>query len=219
MTMPDDHPSIARLLESARLATLISSSPITDYAGVGRALDVSSAVITNWKARGVSKDGAIKAAKQWHCTVAWILDGERSPEGRMNEDAPVLSKSTLAELRSSLDLLDAGDMIKYALLAEIDRLTAALEKANEAARIARPVAMETNSERRLRKLKVLCEAHGAADVAEKAELSLDYLKQILAGVKLPAKGDNSRSERALGDTSARAIEEAYGLGRGWFDNG
>jgi hypothetical protein len=106
-------------------------------------------------------------------------------------------------------------MIKFALLAEIDRLTAALEKA----KIARNGAMETNSERRLRKLKMLCETHGAADVAEKALLSLDYLKQILAGVKLPAKGDNSRSERALGDTSARAIEDAYGLGRGWFDNG
>ena len=80
-TMSDVHPSIQRLLLAAQLATAKSSEPITDYPGVGYALGASAAVITNWKARGVSKQGAIKAAARWHCTVAWILDGKGSPLG------------------------------------------------------------------------------------------------------------------------------------------
>lgn len=34
-----------------------------------------------------------------------------------------LSAGTLAELRSTLDALDAADLVKHALLAEIDRLS------------------------------------------------------------------------------------------------
>lgn len=34
-----------------------------------------------------------------------------------------LSAQTLAELRSTLDMLDSADLIKFALLAEIDRLS------------------------------------------------------------------------------------------------
>jgi hypothetical protein len=79
--------------------------------------------------------------------------------------------------------------------------------------------VETNNERRLRKLKLLCSTHGLANVAGKAGLKPVYLEQIIKGVKLPPKKeDGSRSERALGDSAARAIEEAYQLGRGWFDN-
>lgn len=78
--------------------------------------------------------------------------------------------------------------------------------------------VETNNERRKRKLAELCEIHGITDVAKVAKLSPVYVEQILKGVKLPEKGDGSRSERALGETAARAIEEAYELGRGWFDN-
>lgn len=79
--------------------------------------------------------------------------------------------------------------------------------------------VETNSERRLRKLKLLCATHGQTKVAEAAGLKPIYLDQILKGVLLPPKkGDGSRSERALGDTAARAIEAAFLLGRGWFDN-
>jgi hypothetical protein len=80
--------------------------------------------------------------------------------------------------------------------------------------------METNDERRLRKLKELCSAKGGhVSVAQTAGLKPVYLDQIIKGVTLPPKkGDGSRSERALGNTAARAIEEAYQLGHGWFDN-
>lgn len=38
------------------------------------------------------------------------------------------SPQTLAELRSTLDMLDASDLVKFALLAEIDRLHDALDR-------------------------------------------------------------------------------------------
>jgi hypothetical protein len=79
--------------------------------------------------------------------------------------------------------------------------------------------VETNNERRLRKLTNLCSAHGGpAAVAKRSGLNPASLRQILNGIELPRKLDGSRSERGLGDPAARAIEEAYDLGRGWFDN-
>lgn len=78
--------------------------------------------------------------------------------------------------------------------------------------------METNDERRLRKLRELCDRHGVDDVAVKAGLSPPALRQIVKGTLLPAKKGGDRAPRSLGNESARAIEAAYGLPRGWFDN-
>ena len=78
--------------------------------------------------------------------------------------------------------------------------------------------VETHDERRLRKLQALCNQHGVDQVAVHAELSPAALRQIIKGTMLQPKKDGTRKPRALGDDSARAIELAYGLGRGWFDN-
>jgi len=79
--------------------------------------------------------------------------------------------------------------------------------------------METNDERRRRKLTDLVNEHGIEKVAEAAGLSAQYLDQIIKRRLLPPKrGDGSRSERTLGDSAARAIEGALLLERGWFDN-
>ena len=80
------------------------------------------------------------------------------------------------------------------------------------------VAMETSDERRKRRLASLCEQHGGVRaVAELSGVAWATLDQILKGTLLPAKGDGTRSPRALGDANARAIEDAMDLGRGWFD--
>jgi hypothetical protein len=80
--------------------------------------------------------------------------------------------------------------------------------------------METNAERRKRKLAVLATEHGGLEViAQRAELSAESLVQVVKGTLLPPKrGSTDRSPRALGDSAARAIEGAFNLGRGWFDN-
>lgn len=77
--------------------------------------------------------------------------------------------------------------------------------------------METANERRKRKLDWLCKKHGLAVVAEKSGLADAYLDQILKGALLPKKADGTRSARSLGDSAARAIEDAMHLGEGWFD--
>jgi hypothetical protein len=78
--------------------------------------------------------------------------------------------------------------------------------------------METNDERRRRKLSALCERHGGVRaLAELTGVAWATLDQILKGTLLPKKDDGTRSPRALGDANARAIEEALDLGRGWFD--
>lgn len=78
--------------------------------------------------------------------------------------------------------------------------------------------METRSERRYRKLIGLCEKHGGyACVAAAAGLNPASLDQIIKKVLLPPKKDGSQSPRSLGDPAAHAIEDAFNLGRGWFD--
>lgn len=78
--------------------------------------------------------------------------------------------------------------------------------------------METANDRRKRKLGELSTRVGGIGViARQANVSEAALDQILKGVLLPAKKDGTRSPRSLGDTAARAIEDAFDLGRGWFD--
>lgn len=77
--------------------------------------------------------------------------------------------------------------------------------------------METSSDRRRRRLAGLVALHGLAAVAQRSHLRREALDQVLKGTLLPPKADGSRSPRALGNASARAIEDAFGLGVGWFD--
>lgn len=127
---------------------------------------------------------------------------------KCRKSAPLGGGEICAHVAHGSDSLDKVQAIRYAIpnwCADSDPLE------NR--------GVETNNERRLRKLRVLCALHGIDKVAPLAGLKPVYLKQLLGGVKLPPKrGDGSRSERGLGDTAARAIEEAYKLGRGWFDH-
>lgn len=80
--------------------------------------------------------------------------------------------------------------------------------------------METKDARRTRKLGLLIDATdgGLEAVAIASQTNPAYPKQIVKGVLLPMKRDGTRSARALGDAAAEAIEDAYHLGRGWFDS-
>lgn len=78
--------------------------------------------------------------------------------------------------------------------------------------------METNDERRKRRLQALCDDNGGVKlVAAKARLGWEGLDQILKGALLPMKADGRRERRSLGNPAARAIEAAYDLGIGWLD--
>lgn len=70
------HSSMSRLLNCAREATRGQRGAITDFKDLGARLGESSAVITNWKSRGISKAGALKAARIFGCSATWLIDGK-----------------------------------------------------------------------------------------------------------------------------------------------
>lgn len=69
-------PSYIRLLECAREATAASPKPITTTKAMYQALGESSATNTNWKKRGVSLEGAMKAQAAWGCSAAYVRDAK-----------------------------------------------------------------------------------------------------------------------------------------------
>jgi len=81
-----------------------------------------------------------------------------------------------------------------------------------------PEGMDTNAEIRRRRLAELCATEGGVQaVAAVAGMNWQALDQILKKVLLPAKADGTRTPKSLGDDAARKLEDAFDLGRGWFD--
>lgn len=72
------HESMKRLLDFARDATqaLRPDERVATFASIGRRLGVSAAVMTNWKDRGISLQGALDAQRVFGCSATWLLDGE-----------------------------------------------------------------------------------------------------------------------------------------------
>lgn len=78
--------------------------------------------------------------------------------------------------------------------------------------------METIAERRRRKLIALAQANGGLSrLARACDVSAASLDQVIKQTLMQPKQDGTRSAKALGDASARKIEDALHLGRGWFD--
>jgi len=82
----DMHQSVLRLLNFARQATSSSAKPVQSITDLIAAMDISSARMTNWKERGVSKEGAIKAELLFGCPVSHTLDGLPISMGGTNDD-------------------------------------------------------------------------------------------------------------------------------------
>jgi hypothetical protein len=85
------HPSMTRLLLCAQEATKGQRRAITDFKDLGARLGESSAVISNWKSRGISKAGALKASRLFGCSATWLMDGKGAPgnpDARLTEEAP-----------------------------------------------------------------------------------------------------------------------------------
>jgi hypothetical protein len=88
---------------------------VTTFGQLGRLLRVTPAVITNWKARGVSKDGAIAAEKILGCQAHWLLNGGSSFEAQTTATkvvakAPALPPRNFADRR---EVTDSGwDVLK-----------------------------------------------------------------------------------------------------------
>lgn len=74
------HESMQRLMQAAQ------NHGIETPSGLAMALEESEQVITNWGRRGVSRQGALKAADKFGCSPNWILTGaENTPTGYSTE--------------------------------------------------------------------------------------------------------------------------------------
>ena len=69
------HETVARLLECAQHFTKFTAEPIQTLPELVTRMRISTAVMTNWKARGVSKAGALQAEKEFGCSAQYILTG------------------------------------------------------------------------------------------------------------------------------------------------
>lgn len=58
---------------------------------IAKDLNVSPSTVTNWSARGVSKEGAIAAAKFYTSNANYILDGGANNESASSQDNPLVS--------------------------------------------------------------------------------------------------------------------------------
>lgn len=79
------HDSMNRLLSYAREKTLGKPGAITEFSDLIRVMGVTSAVMTNWKSRGISKQGALDAERLWGCSASWVLDGSGPREASSND--------------------------------------------------------------------------------------------------------------------------------------
>lgn len=73
------HESLKRLLDLAKEATASTRDPIISPGQLAARMGVSSATMTNWKARGVSKQGALEGEALFGCSAQWVLTGQGSP--------------------------------------------------------------------------------------------------------------------------------------------
>lgn len=105
------HPSVIRLFDYARKKTAKTANAVTDFAGLQVRLQVSSGTMTNWKSRGVSKEGAIKAEQELGCSVNWVLTGEGTEDSlvkREPEEIDLDAHPGLERVRSVKLRLQAG---------------------------------------------------------------------------------------------------------------
>lgn len=70
------HESVTRLLDHARQKTAGTSSPVYTEADLKARLGITPAVMSNWKARGISKEGALAAEAEFGCSAHWLLTGK-----------------------------------------------------------------------------------------------------------------------------------------------
>ncbi|MDQ0068983.1 phage repressor protein C with HTH and peptisase S24 domain [Variovorax boronicumulans] len=89
------HESVSRLLDYARKKSSEFAKPGNDFGRLQVLLQVSSATLTNWKSRGVSKEGAIRAERELGCSANWILTGE----GDEDAQAKVVDTPEFVEVR------------------------------------------------------------------------------------------------------------------------
>jgi hypothetical protein len=71
------HDSVIRLLACAKRATAHkpAGQRVTDFQSLQLLMGITPAVLSNWKKRGVSRDGLLLAETRFGCQATWVRDG------------------------------------------------------------------------------------------------------------------------------------------------
>lgn len=101
------HPTTIRLFEAIKTATRGAVDGNGKPGEVARALGQSAAVVTNWKARGVSRDGMLIAHAKFGISPKWIEAGEGMmfPSGAPTDessDVPAVEEPPAKWLNSNI---------------------------------------------------------------------------------------------------------------------
>ncbi|HEL5052594.1 TPA: helix-turn-helix domain-containing protein [Stenotrophomonas maltophilia] len=86
--------------------------PITASTDLAAALSVSKQRVTNWKSRGVSKEGAIEAQRVLGINVDWILHGQL-PMFVSSAESPAVQSQSARQQRQILR--DATKLVRLVL--------------------------------------------------------------------------------------------------------
>jgi hypothetical protein len=113
---PDMHESMQRLLDFAKKATAGTSKAIRTFTDVGSRMGVSSAVLSNWKGRGISRDGALQAEAVFGCSAQWLRTGNGPTAAATHEKSdatePVPIGRRLYTAKEQQQIMDdLGDLI------------------------------------------------------------------------------------------------------------
>lgn len=163
-TIAGMHESMSRLLAVAREATKdapAKADRIHTFADLAARMGVSSAVMTNWKSRGLSKDGALTAARKFGCSANYLLGGvDRAGSKGARLPADVLEALQVADeselravatiLRAHLKLDQPSPAQQTPNLDDLPLESREAKKARLSAELARQVAGSTPSTRRRR---------------------------------------------------------------------
>lgn len=119
---PGMHPTAKRLIDAIHAITKGKVDGEKSPGDVAQALGQSSATITNWKTRGVSKEGRLKAHTVYGISPTWVdtgagamfdglhgLDGNTSPGPDVLGKIPLISWVRAGELCESHDNYHTGD--------------------------------------------------------------------------------------------------------------
>lgn len=80
------HPTLERLMLAAQ-----ELRGITSFAQLARVLDETDQTINNWKNRGISSKGLVKAQKHIGCSATWLSTGEGAMQAQSADTPPALS--------------------------------------------------------------------------------------------------------------------------------
>lgn len=124
-----------RLLDYAIKATNGEARSITDESSLRQRLNVSSGAFTNWKTRGLSKEGAIAAEAEFGCSVNWLLTGTGDQDTKLSGSA-VTRSSASADLEPAETAALFGDAMRVVFTALATLRGLPLSQAQNAIRYA-----------------------------------------------------------------------------------